>query len=282
MTHRRQWTALLTGALMMLLAVAAQAERLGLQLYSVRNQLAEDLPATFAQVRDWGLDVVEGGGALYGLPVDEYRDELRKNGLELVSVDTSFDELRDNPIAVVYKARFYGAKFATFYWIPHDGDKGFTIDDVNAAVEVMNKAGAVLKANGITLQYHPHGFEFLPYEGGTLIDPLITGVTEAQFQMDVFWVKQGGMDPVALLKKYPGRFTSLHLKDREHGTPDSSNGRADDETNVTLGDGDVGIAGVVAEARRQGIRYFFIEDESSRVMQQVPASIAYLETLPQK
>jgi len=272
--------ALLMAAVMMLVGAAAQAEELGIQLYSLRNQLAEDVPTTFAQVQDWGLEVVEGGGALYGLPVDEYRDALEENGLELVSVDTSFDELRDNPIAVVYKARYFGAEFATFYWIPHDADKGFTIDDVNAAVKVMNEAGKLLKANGITLQYHPHGFEFLPWEDGTLIDPLITGVTEAQFQMDVFWVKQGGMDPVALLKKYPGRFTSLHLKDREHGTPNSTNGRADDETNVTLGDGDVGIAAVVAEARRQGIRYFFIEDESSRVMRQVPASIEYLGTLP--
>jgi len=280
MIHRRHWSALLAGAAITLLGTAAHAEDLGIQLYSLRNQLAEDVPATFAQVRDWGLEVVEGGGALYGLQADAYRDALEENGLELVSVDTSFDELRDNPIAVVYKARFYGAQYATFYWIPHDGDKGFTIEDVNAAVKVMNEAGKLLKAHGVTLQYHPHGFEFLPYEDGTLIDPLITGVTEAQFQMDVFWVKQGGMDPVALLKKYPGRFTSLHLKDRAHGTPNSTNGRADDDTNVTLGDGDVGIAGVVAEARRQGIRYFFIEDESSRVLRQVPASIAYLETLP--
>ncbi len=242
--------------------------------------MTEDLPAALAQVSDWGLDYVEGGGALYGLTVDEFRDELQKNGLKLISVDTTFEELRDNPIAAVYKARFYGAEFATFYWIPHDSSAGFTVDDARAAVDVMNEAGKLLKANGITLQYHLHGFEFQPHGDGDLFDVLVNGVTEAQFQMDVFWVRQGGADPVAVLKKFPGRFTSLHLKDRAPGTPDSPDGRADDETNVTLGQGDVGIAAVVSEARRQGIRYFFLEDESSRVLQQVPKGIAYLESLP--
>jgi sugar phosphate isomerase/epimerase len=105
-------------------------------------------------------------------------------------------------------------------------------------------------------------------------------VTDAQFQMDVFWIKQGGADPVALLQKYPGRFVSLHLKDREPGTPDSTDGQADDDSNVVLGSGDVGIAAVLEEARRQGIRYWFIEDESSRVLEQIPLSLEYLESLP--
>ena len=75
-----------------------------------------------------------------------------------------------------------------------------------------------------------------------MLDHMLRNVTEAQFQMDVFWIRQGGGDPVALLQQYPGRFVSLHLKDRLPGTPDSSDGRADDDSNVVLGSGDVGIA----------------------------------------
>ncbi len=279
MNGRRNLGALLVAAGMALGAGTAPADNLGLQLYSLRHQLDDDVPAALAQVSAWGLEYVEGGGATYGLPVDAFRDELRKNGLRLVSVDTTFDELRDNPMAAVYKAKFYGAEFATFYAIPHDRDQGFTLGDALAAVEVMNEAGRLLKANGITLQYHPHGFEFQPEGDATLFDVLVNGVTEATFQMDVFWVRQAGADPLALLQKYPGRFTSLHLKDRASGTPYSGDGRADDETNVTLGEGDVGIAAVVAEARRQGIRWFFLEDESSRVLEQVPRSLKYLESL---
>lgn len=255
------------------------AHELGLQLYSVRKQMDEDLPKAFSQINQWGIKIVEGGGALYGHSVEEYRNQLIKNDLQIVSVDASFEELRDNPIAVVYKARYFGSRFATFYWIPHDNAKGFDLADAKGAIEVMNKAGKLLKENGITLQYHAHGYEFLPHGNGTLLDYMLENVKHAAFQMDVFWMKQGGMDPTKLLQKYPGRFLSLHLKDRKIGTKNSTNGRADVEANVVLGTGDVGIASVIAEAKKQGIRYFFIEDESSRILTQVPQSIQYLKSL---
>lgn len=261
------------------ISTATFAHELGLQLYSVRKQMEQDLPSAFEQINQWGIKIVEGGGALYDHPVEEYRNELIKNDLQIVSVDASFEELRDNPIAVVYKARYFGSRFATFYWIPHDGAKGFGFEDAKGAVEVMNKAGKLLKENGITLQYHPHGYEFLPYQNGTLLDYMLENVEHAAFQMDVFWMKQGGMDPTEILQKYPGRFLSLHLKDRKKGTKNSTDGKADVEANVTLGTGDVGIAAVVAEAKKQGIRYFFIEDESSRVITQVPESISFLKSL---
>lgn len=255
------------------------AHEIGLQLYSVRNQMESDLPSTFNQINKWGIKIVEGGGALYGHPVEEFRNQLLKNDLQIVSVDASYEELRDNPIAVVYKARYFGSRFATFYWIPHDGAKGFNLEDAKGAVDVMNKAGKLLKENGITLQYHAHGYEFLPHGNGTLLDYMLENVKHAAFQMDVFWIKQGGMDPTELLQKYPGRFLSLHLKDRQKGTKNSTNGTADVESNVVLGTGDVGIASVVAEAKKQGIRYFFIEDESSRVITQLPESIEFFKSL---
>lgn len=255
------------------------AHELGLQLYSVRKQMHENLPHTFKQINQWGINIVEGGGALYGYPVEEFRNQLLKNNLQIVSVDASYEELRDNPIAVVYKARYFGSRFATFYWIPHDAINGFGLEDAKGAIDVMNKAGKLLKENGITLQYHAHGYEFLAYEKGTLLDFMLENVKHAAFQMDVFWMKQGGMDPTKMLQKYPGRFLSLHLKDRKKGTKNSTNGKADVESNVVLGEGDVGIASVVAEAKKQGIRYFFLEDESSRVISQVPESIMYLDNL---
>lgn len=261
------------------LPIQALAHELGLQLYSLRKQMEKDLPASFEQINQWGIKIVEGGGALYGYSIQEYRNHLYKNDIQVVSVDASYEELRDNPIAVVYKARYFGSRFATFYWIPHDMQKGFGIEDANAAIDVMNKAGKLLKDNGITLQYHPHGYEFLPHGNGTILDHILENVTHAAFQMDVFWMKQGGMDPTAILQKYPGRFLSLHLKDRLIGTENSTDGRADVEANVVLGTGDVGIAKVVAEAKKQGIRYFFIEDESSRVISQVPKSIEFLKNL---
>jgi sugar phosphate isomerase/epimerase len=262
------------------LAWPVHAGEIGLQLYSLRHQLADNQPEAIAQVRAWGFQVVEGAGGLDPDGSRALKAQLDANGLTLVSVGTSFEELHDQPEAVVERARVFGAKLAMLAWIPHDGARGFTLEDAQDAVEVLNRAGALLAQQGITLQYHLHGYEFMPHGEGTLADYMITGVTDAQFQMDVFWIKQGGADPVALLQKYPGRFVSLHLKDREPGTPDSTDGQADDDSNVVLGSGDVGIAAVLEEARRQGIRYWFIEDESSRVLEQIPLSLEYLESLP--
>ena len=98
-------------------------------------------------------------------------------------------------------------------------------------------------------------------------------------QMDVFWIKQAGQDPVALLKRYANRWIMLHLKDRKPGTPDSKNGRVDVETNVALGKGDVGIDAIMKTARAIGIKHYFIEDESSRSEQQIPESLRYLKSL---
>lgn len=253
------------------------AHEVGLQMYSLRNHFAEDPAKTLDQIQDWGIEAVEGGRDLYGFTVEEMRSELDKHDISIVSTDTSFDEVRDNPMAAVYRAKFYGARFTTVYWIPHEGT--FDIEDAKAAVDVFNKAGKLLAEHGVTLQYHAHSYEFLPHENETIFDYMIQNVTEAQFQMDVFWFKTGGMEPVSYLKKYPGRFTSLHLKDRRHGTPNKLDQKGYSDANVVLGKGDTGIAEVVAEAKKQGIKYFFIEDESDRVLKQVPLSIEYLKSL---
>lgn len=264
-------------AICLLLTPLAMAHELGLQLYSLRHQMEQDLPKSIAAVEQWGLHAVEGGGNLYGYSLSDFKALLDRHHIQVVSADTSYEEVRDNPIAIAYKAKFFGARYATFYWIPHEGT--FDIEAAKAAVDVLNNAGKILAANGITLQYHPHGYEFFPHEDGTILDYMLKNVKYAKFQMDVFWIKQGGQDPVDFLTRYPGKFTSLHLKDRQHGTPDSQDGRADVEANVVLGKGDVGIDRVVDVAKQQGIKYFFIEDESSRVMLQVPESIKYLMKL---
>jgi len=279
MLMKRVRTALFAGLGSVMLVTPAIAQEVGLQLYSLRHQMEESLPSAFQQIREWGISSVEGGGNLYGQSVNGFKALLDEYGLDIVSVDSHYEELRDNPLALVYKAQAYGSRFATFYWTPHDNSKPFTLENAKKAVEVMNTAGKLLRQNGITLQYHPHGYELIPYKDGTLLDYILENVTEAHFQMDVFWIKQAGGDPAAMLKKYPGKFTSLHLKDRKVGTPGSSNGRADIEASVALGTGDVDIGAVMEEAKIQDIRYAFIEDESSAVLQQIPLSLKFLNEL---
>jgi sugar phosphate isomerase/epimerase len=81
------------------------------------------------------------------------------------------------------------------------------------------------------------------------------------------------------LKKYKKRWLLMHLKDRKPGTPGNQNGQADVESNVILGTGDVNIAAIMQEAKKSRIKHYFIEDESSRSMEQVPRSLSYLNFL---
>lgn len=255
------------------------SQEIGVQLYSFRNQFKTDVPGTLARIKEMGIKEIEGGGS-YGMPVEEYKKLLQQNNLKMVSVGADFNQLASNPQAAVDQAKLFGAKFVTCTWIPHQGDT-FTIDHIKRAVEVFNTSGKLLKENGISLCYHPHGYEFRPYENGTLFDYLVANLNPeyANFEMDVFWIKHPGQEPVALLKKYPKRFFLMHLKDRKPGTEGNQNGRADVESNVVLGAGDVGIAEIMKEAKKAGVKHFFIEDESSRSMEQVPVSLRYLKGL---
>ncbi|GBF18788.1 MULTISPECIES: sugar phosphate isomerase/epimerase family protein [Arenibacter] len=253
------------------------AQEVGLQLYSLRNQFKEDIPSTLKLINDWGITVLEGGDS-YGMPEEEFKGLLAKNNLKVVSVGAGFNDLANAPEEVVKKAKSYGATYVMCAWIPHDGNN-FDISDTQKAVEVFNRAGKILRDNGIKLAYHAHGFEFRPYKDGTLFDYMAQNAKYFDFEMDVYWVHHGGEDPLKLLKKYPSKFILLHLKDMEKGTKKDNTGHADVETNVVLGTGEVDIAGVVAEAKKLGIKYMFLEDECSRVVEQVPKSLRYLEGL---
>jgi sugar phosphate isomerase/epimerase len=163
-------------------------------------------------------------------------------------------------------------------WIPHDGNR-FDIENTKAAVKVFNEAGAVLKREGIILAYHAHGYEFRPYEYGSLFDYMAQNAKNFSLEMDVFWITHGGEDPIALLDKYPDFVVMLHLKDMEKGLQGNDSGSADVETNVILGQGQIDIEGIVKKAYQQGVRYMFIEDESSRVIEQVPKSLSFLKSI---
>jgi len=256
-----------------------QAQEIGLELYSLRNKFKTDVPGALATIKSWGIHEIEGGGT-YGLPMNEFKKLLAQNDLKMISIGASYDALAKDPQAAIDEAKAFGAQYIMCSWISHNGDE-FTIDDMKKAVDVFNTAGKKIHDAGLTFCYHTHGYEFRPYEGGTLFDYLVknTNPEYVSFEMDVFWVKHPGQDPVALMQKYPTRFVLMHLKDRKPGTEGNQNGRAPEETNVVLGQGDVNIAAVMKEAKKIGIKHYFIEDESLIPEQQVPQSLAYLRGL---
>jgi sugar phosphate isomerase/epimerase len=258
------------------------AQEIGAELYSFREQIPKDIPGTMAKIRAMGIREIEGGGT-YNMPLQEYKSMLDKLGFDMVSIAGDFEKLQKDLPSIINEAKALGARYVVCFWIPHK-EGVFTMTEVDNAAEVFNRAGKILKENGLQFCYHPHGYEFRPYQNETLFDQLAKKMDSryANFEMDVYWIKHPGQDPVAFLKKYPGRFPLMHLKDRAHGTVGNQDGRADVETNVVLGTGDVGIAAIMEEAARSGVKHYFIEDESSRSMEQVPKSIAFLKSLQKK
>ena len=250
---------------------------IGLQLYTFRAQIPNDVPGMLKKISDMGIRYLEGGGT-YKLSKEAYKRLLQENNLQIVSYGASFEDLQKTPETVAENAKYFGATYVMCSWVPHSGEV-FTIEDTKKAVEVFNRAGKVMKDAGLRLVYHAHGYEFQPYENGTFFDYMLVQLNPdyANFQMDVFWFKNSGQNPAEWLRKYPNRFLTLHLKDRRHGTPDNVTAKADVESNVVLGTGDVDIKAVMDAAKKAGIRYAFIEDESSRSLQQVPQSLAYLK-----
>ncbi|MVM31011.1 TIM barrel protein [Spirosoma sp. HMF4905] len=273
-------TFLLAGLLLCsLVALAQKPAPVGLQLYSFRTQFAQDVPGTMAKVKQMGFREAEIAGT-YGLSLPDFRKLLDQNGIKAISTGASFEDLDSNVPKIIAEAKALGVKYIVCTWIPHAGD-AFTIQDADRAIDVFNTAGKLLAGNDLTLCYHNHGYEFQTYKDGTFFDYLVENLDpkSVNFEMDVFWVKSPGYDPVALLQKYHKRFLLMHLKDRKPGTPDSQTGHSDVESNVVLGKGDVGIAAIMKQAKKSGVKHFFIEDESSRSMEQMPESLAFLEGL---
>ena len=257
----------------------AGAQEIGLQLYSIRNEVKTDLKGSLEKVRKMGIRELEGG-ELYGMDIMSHKKMLDEMGYKMVSIGVGYKDLDRDLTPVIQKAKTLGAKYVVCFAIDHNGNE-FGIKDVEEAAAKFNRAGKMLKENGLQFCYHPHGFEFRPDGNGTLFDRLVekTNPLYINYELDVYWAKQGCADPVALLKKYPERFLLMHLKDREHGTKCNDTGHADEETNVVLGKGDVNIKAVMKAAKKTSVKHYFIEDESTRVMAQLPLSLQFLKSL---
>jgi len=256
--------------------------QLGIAPYTFRRSFPNSVPATLDTIKQMGFTEIEGGGGR-GMSPQDYKKLCDERGLSIPSFGAGYEQLARGGASVdsiVSRAKIFGSKYVMCSWIPHSNNV-FTFDNAKKAVDDFNAAGKLLKENGLTLCYHAHGYEFQPYEGGTLLDYIFknTNPDYVSFEMDVFWIYFGGGDPVGLLKKYGNRWKLMHLKDMKQGTKKDLTGLTGGESNVPLGEGELNIPAIIKEANRVGIKHFFIEDESDRIIEQLPKSINYLKSL---
>jgi sugar phosphate isomerase/epimerase len=251
----------------------------GLQLYSLRAQFGKDVPGTLDKVRDLGIHYVELAGT-YNLAPERFNAELHSRKLDAVSAHFPFDRFRKDPEGIAKEAKALGLKYAGCAWIDHKDP--FDEKTCRDAIAAFNKAAEILAQNGIKCMYHTHGYEFQPHGDGTLFDLLVkeTNPKFMNFEMDVFWVVHAGQDPVKLLQKYPGRWALLHIKGMKDSTPTGLlTGHSEVTNDVPLGTGKIDYAPIFSAAKKSGAKFYFIEDESPTVEQQLPQSLAYLKSL---
>jgi len=251
----------------------------GLQLYSLRDMMKSQGPAaTLDKTKAFGFKYVEVAD-LGGWTPAEFKAQLERRGLVPVGRHYPYEQLRDDIDAVIRDAKALGLPYVGCAWIAHRGP--FDEKQCREAAAVFNRAGAALAKEGMKFYYHNHGYEFQPYEQGTLFDLLVaeTDPKTVYFQMDVLWTIFPGQDPAKLLKKYPNRWLLLHLKDLRKGVPLGSLSGSTDLTNdVALGSGQVDWPALLEAAQEVGVKYYFIEDESPTVLEQIPQSLRFLET----
>ncbi len=248
----------------------------GLELYSLRDDMKRDLPGTLARVRQMGFDHVEIP-SLYGVTALEFRRALDRAGLKATALVASYEDLRTDLVNVQRDLDTLGVSWVLLGWIPHDHEFGRT--DVNRSAGDMNVWGTTLARSGHKFAYHPHGYEFRPSPEGSLFDVLAlsTDPDVVKFELDTFWIVWSGQDCVKLMKRYPTRFRLLHLKDLVKGVKVGDlSGQAPEIDSVPIGTGVVPWEGILAVAREMHLEDYFIEDESPDAAQQIPRSLAYL------
>ena len=251
----------------------------GLQLYSLRDQFAKDVPGTLDEVKSFGFQYAELAGT-YGLSAEKFKQELAARGIKPLGAHFGYERYRDDAEGVAKEAEALGLKYAGCAWIPHQGD--FDEKTCREAIAVFNKAGEVMAKHGLKFFYHVHGYEFQPHGNGTLLDLLFTETNPklVSYEMDIFWIVFPGQDPVKLLQKYGKRWELAHLKDMRKGTPTGAlTGSTDVKNDAALGSGLMDLPAILGAAKKAGVKWYFIEDESPWSEKQLPQSLQYLETV---
>jgi sugar phosphate isomerase/epimerase len=250
----------------------------GVQTYTFRRSIGNDPAKTLDTIKAMGFTEIEGGGGR--IAPEDFKKLCDERGISIPSTGADYGQLVRAPDSIVMRAKALGSKYVMCAWIPHENGV-LTIENAKKAVEDFNKAGKYLKENGLIFCYHAHGYEFQPYEDGTLLDYIFknTNPEYVSFEMDIFWIQFGGGDPVALLKKYGDRWKLMHLKDMRKGIKKDLTGGTSQENDVAFGTGQMDIPSILKEAKKLGIKHYFIEDESSNIIEQLPISIAYLKSL---
>lgn len=257
---------------------------IGIQLYTLRNEIKADVAGTLKAVAEAGYKQVEP----YGFPgADEMIKAAKDNGMAVNSSHMNADCILTpekkgvEPLeALLEKANKHGLSHLVVPWLPnHERD---SLDKYKSLAERCNVAAEKAKKAGVQLAYHNHAFEFKPMEGGkTGYDIMMSDFSsDMMFEVDVFWVQVGGHDPSELLKKLTGRVSQVHLKDLDASVETPAFDHVPVEAFKELGAGVIDMEPIIAAAEEAGVAHCHVEqDQSPHPIKSVQQSMAFLSAM---
>lgn len=277
--NRREFVGTLTAAAVMgRLGWAADAhriERIGLELYTVRDALKKDFEGTLSRVAKIGYKEVEFAGYFADLKnlnpaPKKTRELLNSLGLDAPSTHIPYSAVMpENLPRVIEASEIIGHKYIVNPGIDEELRK--TADGWKKAAEAFNRAGKETARSGIQFAYHNHVIEFKPVDGQLPYDILLKECDPklVKMEMDLGWAHEAGTDPLKWWAEYPGRFPLVHVKDFE------ANG-----TMTDVGKGVIDWKALFAKADLGGVKHYFVEfDDPKSPFESVQASYEYLEKL---
>jgi sugar phosphate isomerase/epimerase len=240
---------------------------IGIQLYTVRDEMKKDFFGTLAKVARIGYKEIEFAG-YFGYDAKAVRAALKQNGLVSPSSHIGFPVLGQSWDKIIEDALTIGQQYLVCPWID---EKYRTAAGYKEVAELFNKAGEQAKKAGLQFGFHNHDYELTPVDGQVPLDLLITQTDPklVVFEMDVFWIRHGGQDPIAYFRKYPGRFPLLHMKDMDA-----------QQKMVDVGKGTIPWKAILGKRALAGVKHIFVEhDEPADPFASIRNSYRYLSTL---
>lgn len=249
-------------------AGAERIAQVGLQLYTVRRAMQEDLEGTIAKVAAIGYKQVEFAG-YFGKSAKEIRAILDRNGLTSPSAHSAdVNTIRNHWAQALDDAAVIGQQYLVCASLPQSEQ---TADGYKRMAALFNEAGDTAAKSGLHLGYHNHNSEFKPL-GDTNGYEILLNATDPKLvamEMDLYWVNDAKQDPLTWFARYPGRFFAVHVKDM-----------APDGSMADVGSGTLPWAKYFAQSKEAGIRYYIVEhDHPADPFASITNSYRYLAAL---
>jgi sugar phosphate isomerase/epimerase len=264
-------------------AAEHRIEKIGLQLYTVRDQMKADFDGTIAKVASIGYKEVEFAG-YFGRTPEQVRAVIDRNGLTSPSCHVEYAVLTDQWPSIIESSKTIGQSYIVCPWIPEEIRK--QPDSWKRAIDTFNHAGEISKKSGIQFAYHNHWFEFLPVNGKLPYDMLLEQCDPdlVKMELDLCWITVAGADPLTYFNRFPGRFPLVHVKDMKKLPKVSASGGQDfgdslkDMTEV--GSGIIDWKRILGQSEKAGIKHYIVEhDKPQAPFESIKISYDYLSKL---